>query len=689
MSKRWLTLVATVLAAVLLAPGAAMAAPSWLTPQTFEGSARYSETKTAMAADGTIVTAATRIGDGGSIQLVASVRRPGRAFGPAQVLDTVAPGAALFLGRVNASPDGQFAIPYLKAGAGGILVSFLRADGTFSPPNFTPDNLYWATSKMIGYDAASTLYVARPYPSNDTLGTVEVQRADGSRATQFFPMTGFDTSESETAIAVAPDGSFTVLYTTQAKAAGAECGTQRLFAINGTAAGVGTPQLLAERAPITYAPGSDPSCLPVKIAGVSVLRLADGTLTAVYDEQVPNPAGSSLDAAQQITLVSRAPGATTWSAPQTFPHPSSPIRLATTKLTLAGTTPVLTYFDQALGANFVSVRRPDGSWRTPQRVGTGAEPELPASVIGLPDGTSEIVYADAAALAAYTRSVAADGTLSAAPRLLLANYTNLALVNEGMEVATDGKGNGVLSGVSTSADAATLTHVPFDGAAPVLTDLAVPAVGQPGTPLSFATTAFDVWGPVKLAWTYGDGASGAGGEHTYANAGQFTATVTATDEAGNASTKSGPVAITLPPQRTGPIQPPLPADTTAPRFTTKPRVTPTKPTAKKAATLTFGLSEAANVTAVVQLKTKGIKRTAKGKCGKAPKTKPKGAKPCTLLVTKTTRKGAFKVGAGTIKLPKTLKAGSYTIAITATDTAGNTAKATATFTVRAAKKRGA
>ena len=52
MSPRWLTMVATVLFAVLLAPGTAAAAPSWLTPQSFEGSAQYSEAKTGMAADG-------------------------------------------------------------------------------------------------------------------------------------------------------------------------------------------------------------------------------------------------------------------------------------------------------------------------------------------------------------------------------------------------------------------------------------------------------------------------------------------------------------------------------------------------------------------------------------------------------------------------------------------------------------
>lgn len=686
MSKRWLTVVVTVLAALLFAPSAAQAAPSWLMPESLAGTGRYSEAKTAMGPDGTIVTAATRSVDGVTSQVVATVRRPGQAFGAVQVLDTAGPGASLFLGRVNVSPTGQFAIPYLKSGAGSILVSFLRTDGTFSAPNFTPDNLYWSTSKMTGYDADSTMYLARPYASDDEVGTVEVQRADNSRATQFFPMTGFEASESELVMAVAPDGTYTVLYTTEAKAPGAACGTQRLFALNGTATGLGTPQLIAERAPVTYAPGTDPGCLAVKIAGLSVLRLADGTLAAAYDERTPNPASPSADGTQALTLISRAPGATTWSAPQRFNHPYGPV-MATTKLTLAGATPVLTFFDQAQTFNFVSVRGGDGSWTTPRRVGTGSDPEYPAGVIGRPDGSAEIVYSDFAALEAYARSVTADGTLSAAPRLLIANYANIALVSEGLEVATDGKGNGVLVGVSNSADAAPLVHVPFDGAAPVLSDLAMPAAGQMGTPVSFPKTAFDVWGPVKLNWAYGDGASGDGGDHAYANAGQFTASVTATDAAGNSSTKSGAVAIAAPP---APGPTPTPGDTSAPRFTTKPKVTPTKPTARKAATLTFGLSEAATVTAVVRQKTKGIKRTAKGKCAKAPKRKPKGARSCTLLVTRTTKKGTFTPGKGTIKLPKTLKVGSYTIALTATDAAGNTTKATASFTVRAAKqKRGA
>lgn len=683
MFKRWLTVAAAVASAVLLAPAAAVAAPSWLMPQYLEGSASYSETKTAMAPDGTIVTAATR-GAGDAIQVVATVRRPGQAFGPAQVLDTVPPGGLALLAGVTVSPSGQFAVAYIRTGAAAVLVSFLRPDGTFAPSIITPDNLYGATSKTSGYDAASTMYVVRPYTANDELGTVEVQRADNSRATQFFPMIGYDKNESEMAVAVAPDGTYTVLYTTQARAAGAECGTQRLYAINGTATALGTPQLLAERAPVIHPAGSVPACSVAAIGGVSVLRLADGTLLAAYDEVSPNPSGA--EGTQQITLVSRTPGATTWSAPQRFPHAYASVP-SYTKLTLAGTTPVLTTYNRVEGVNSASVRRADGGWTTPRAVGPADRTEAQAGVIGLPDGSAQVVWSDLADRDAFARTLAADGTFTAEPRLLIANYANISLSNDGMAVATDGKGNGVLAGVSaTGVGAAPLIHVPFDGAAPVLTDLAVPAAGRAGTPLSFSTTAFDVWSDVTLAWNYGDGTTGAGGEHTYANAGQFPVSVTATDAVGNTSTKSGTSTITAPPIP-APGPGPQPArDTTAPRFTTK-KVTPKKPTVKKAATLSFGLSEAATVTAVVQQKTAGVKRTAKGKCAKAPKVRPKGAKRCTLLVTRTTKKGAFKVGTGSIKLPKTLKAGSYTIALTATDAAGNRGTATVAFTVRKAKAK--
>lgn len=678
MSKRWLTLVAAVLLAALLVPTNATAAPSWFAPQRLTGADTLSEVKTAMGTDGTVVTAATRVGDDGIRQIVASVRRPGRSFTPPQVLITAGPGGAAILNRVSVSPTGRFAISFARGGGTSLEVSFLRADDTFSPPTVAPDDLYWSTSRLSAYDAASTMYFARPYRTDDQLGTVEVLRADDSRATLFFPMTGFDTSESDMAIAVAPDGHFTVLYTTQAKQAGADCGTQRLFAIDGTAAGVGTPRLLAEHAPASY-PGHLPACVAASITGLSVLRLADGTFVAAYGETTP-PAAFDGEGQQRLALVSRAPGATTWSAPQGFAN-----SVGITKLTLAGTTPVLTVFDSRASENLVSVRRGDGSWTTPVRVGTGGSSEYPNSVIGRPDGSSEVVYADVLTEELYARSVAADGTLSAAPRLLLGGFRSIALISDGVPAGSDGQGNGVVAGVSTVAGETSIVHIPFDGAPPVLTDLAIPASGQTGTPLDFPATAFDVWGPVTLSWTYGDGATGTGGPHAYANAGQFPVTVTATDAVGNTSTKSGAVTIS-----TAAGSGPEPArDRTAPRFTAKPRVTPARPTLKKAARLTFALDEAATVTAVVQQKTQGIKRTAKGKCVKAPKTKPKGAKRCTLLVTRTTRTGAFKVGKGTIQLPKTLKVGSYTLAITATDAAGNFVKATASFTVRAAKtKRG-
>jgi hypothetical protein len=677
MSKRWLTAVATVFAVVLGLPSAASAAPTWLAPQSLS-SASHSETGSVMTGDGTVAVAAVRVAGSGAKQIVATVRPSGGEWGPMQVLDSTAPDGVAFLMWVGASPTGQISVAYRKTGGAGVLVSTLRADGTFSPATSSPADMHEAGARAIGYDAAGTLYAAKKPALGSDFGSIEVLRADGSRATEYFRLAGWSASDSELVLNVAPDGHYTVLYTAQEQVGGSECATRRLFSAEGTATNVGAPTLILERAPVTYAPPIATPCMEQPISNVSAVRLTDGTLLAAYGTLTPHSEEPFGAGELHVALISRVDGGA-WSAPQRFALTLGALR---TKLTRAGATAVLTLYDGD-DFNAVSVRGAGGTWSAPRKFGTK---QALANVLGVPDGSSQLVWSDLASGDVFAQPVAADGTLGAAPRVIFAKYQNFSLVRDVLEVATDGQGNGVLAGPTASS---ALGYVAFDGAAPILDTLAVPGAGVAGAPLSFPTTAFDVWGPVTLDWTFGDGTTGTGGEHTYGNAGRFPVTVTATDEAGNTSTKRGEVAIAAAPVAApAPGPGPAPAlDTTAPRFTTKPKVAPTKPTVKKAATLTFGLSEAASVVAVVQQKTKGIKRTAKGKCAKAPKTKPKGARSCTLLVTRTTKKGAFKVGKGTIKLPKTLKAGSYTIALTATDAAGNTGKATASFTVRKAKAK--
>jgi hypothetical protein len=112
-----------------------------------------------------------------------------------------------------------------------------------------------------------------------------------------------------------------------------------------------------------------------------------------------------------------------------------------------------------------------------------------------------------------------------------------------------------------------------DRTAPALAPTATAATI--GSATSFTANATDAWGPVSVAWDFGDGAtaSGATVEHTYASAGTKTATVTATDAAGNVGTATVGAEVTSPAPPSGggggspvpgPSPKPPPAHTPAP-----------------------------------------------------------------------------------------------------------------------------
>jgi hypothetical protein len=115
-------------------------------------------------------------------------------------------------------------------------------------------------------------------------------------------------------------------------------------------------------------------------------------------------------------------------------------------------------------------------------------------------------------------------------------------------LAADGQGDALTAwrddnGVQTAG---------FDAAAPRFDAFALPA-GTVG-PAPFSAAASDNWsGPASIGWFFGDGGSagGASVSHAYAAPGIFTATAQATDGVGNASTLSGPVTVTAPPPTCG------------------------------------------------------------------------------------------------------------------------------------------
>lgn len=96
----------------------------------------------------------------------------------------------------------------------------------------------------------------------------------------------------------------------------------------------------------------------------------------------------------------------------------------------------------------------------------------------------------------------------------------------------------------------------YDFVGPRLDALQVPATGTAGVPVAFSASPFDMF-LAGTSWTFGDG-QGAGGSavsHTYSAAGTYPVTVSAVDDAGNATSQTAAIVISP-----SPSPPPPPRD---------------------------------------------------------------------------------------------------------------------------------
>jgi hypothetical protein len=117
-------------------------------------------------------------------------------------------------------------------------------------------------------------------------------------------------------------------------------------------------------------------------------------------------------------------------------------------------------------------------------------------------------------------------------------------------IDADAQGN-ALAGWSLFDDSAAMGKVfaaAFDGQPPATPTVDVSPGGSAvvGQAVTFHATAADSWTPqVQFAWTFGDGGTSTGDTvtHAFGSAGTFTVGVTASDDAGNTSTKSTTVTI--------------------------------------------------------------------------------------------------------------------------------------------------
>jgi hypothetical protein len=172
------------------------------------------------------------------------------------------------------------------------------------------------------------------------------------------------------------------------------------------------------------------------------------------------------------------------------------------------------------------------------------------------------------------------------------------------QVTVDPQGNAVAVWSGYKGTDFLVRSAGYDAAGPLLGSLMMPSSGVTGQALSFSVSPVDVWSPMgATSWNLGDGASvtGPAVTHSYANAGNYTVAVTATDALNNATTATRAITITAAPP---PPPPPPPAGAPAASFKRSPkslRVT-------KSGTFSYPFDATPRSTATISLKsTKKVK----------------------------------------------------------------------------------
>jgi hypothetical protein len=502
---------------LLLGPGQALAAPTWLGGESQDGSEAVQAVPADVAtdADGNSVavwaaTTETRV------EVRAAFRPRGGAWGAPESLDGQL-SAQSDQPRVEVQPDGEFVAAWIGSG-----------DGTFIRWARRPAGAGWSDAETI--DGAGCCGLSALLASAD--GTVTLIDEGDGFATSYTKDPGSDTFgagerlTSGNVFAAASDGSVVAVRDTL-------CSEQRCVVARRRPAGGPWPEgddLVANVSnsdvvnglAVTANPGSSYTAVwaetanPEGIAPPGRVLSSDrgagdgggwaaSRLVADVPGDIPG-CGGCVDVATgaggtQLALwkqggvmsaALRGGAGSDWGATETAgaaPGNSQPFGAIT-----AGGVPVAAW-DSGFRAGAVTGTHRDGGGWDPVELADG-----PARG-GFPAGTS------------FLGDLAADGQ------------------GDALTAWRDD------SGIQTAG---------FDAAGPRFTAFTLPVGGGAGLALPFTAAADDNWsGPPSLGWFFGDGGSAGGGSvsHAYGAGGAYTATAQATDGVGNATTRSGPVNV--------------------------------------------------------------------------------------------------------------------------------------------------
>jgi PKD domain len=215
-----------------------------------------------------------------------------------------------------------------------------------------------------------------------------------------------------------------------------------------------------------------------------------------------------------------------------------------------------------------------------------------------------------------------------------------------------------------------------DGGAPPDLTLSVPASAEAGEPVATAMTASDFSGVASQTIAFGDGSSepGPAASHTYAQAGTFTVTATATDARGNTATTDATIVV---------------RDTGAPAvsglalsnkvFAVARRATPISAGRKprRGTKVSYRSSEAGGARLRIERRRLGFRRGRR--CLAKRPREVRRPRRCTRFVRAGTLTRDAKPGGNSVRFSgrigrRALRRGRYRLTLVVTDAAGNASK---------------
>jgi hypothetical protein len=535
MARRRELLSLLVAAFLLLVPGHALAAPTWLPSESLDAAGATVAPDVATDLQGNSVAVWLA---GGEVR--AAYRPRGGPWGTPESLDT---GTEIFeeQPRVTVEPShGHFVAVWLgERGTGPsypLRWAFRPLGGDWSAPDTITG--IGCCPGIAGLEASSE-------------GGVLVMPTDeGTPSTNFKPLgSGQAWGPDEdvptgqgTRLAMAPDGSAIVA---EATTCGGEPALQCIVS--------------AYRPPEgPWGPVVEAAVLPEGrfIGGFEIASAWGVSLTPTFSLVWGEYSGEQFEPAPPGRVRSADRGAGpggAWGAPQTVADLPDEFPLCGFSancfdlVTAAFGQQLASWHQSGDGTNRImaSIRPPGGAWGAAESAGdAGSSAAIPFAGVTTTD----------VPVVAWGSAISGEGVARASHRdgggwhpLELADGGGLP-PEDGVflgDLEIDSDGNAVTAWRDPSGVAA----AGFDAGPPRITAFSVPA-GSAGQTLGFSAAADDNWsGLPAISWVFGDGASGSGSpvSHVYSAAGTYAVTATATDGVGNSAQRSGSLSVQLPP----------------------------------------------------------------------------------------------------------------------------------------------